>query len=348
MKPILLLSILCFGQDPDLSTPKKACDAFAKSWLSSRQIMKDAIWTQIIPNVEKQGDFLFSEQEKRKLQQRRKSYLERAQRSMVQNRTIELGSAKKNEDGSVSIKVSETYERGPAGAKTQKEHRNHLFTFVKIGEEWKVRDLYEPCRFCASGPCGSCATCNTRGVVRISPGKERGPSMDPIAPKERSFSTDLSTPEATARSYVDWKLHQGSLLSGALLKAKKENIETLEPYLHPDVLVAMKSLNDAQTRQAKESFPKNEKRFHIGPVKMEGEKAYVIVELRRDENGRGRQKQNRIVMTTEKETWLISAVQNGCRSCKNTGACPSCAKSDPCYACDGTKKCNKCEGKGWD
>ncbi len=314
--------------------------------------------------------------------------------------TFKLGARQENKDGSVSVEILVTSKQEKRGGGTETDHRKYAATFVKAGEEWRARDLYEPCRWCSStgtckdckgsgkcrecggkpakennrcdnckegSPCKDCVcdgcegskacgncrgskacrNCKGKGVRLLPPGGRRKPSME-LAPEGQTFSTDLSTPESTARSYIDSGLQQDSMSSAAVLHWEEERRKKLEPYFHAGRNAKLRSVIEEKTRPARKNFLEKEKRFQPGPVNTEGDTARVIVELKRGADGRGRWEKNRLLMTRVNDTWLISAVQSGCRSCDQTGKCPSCGGSDSCSACDDSKRCNKCDGKGWE
>ncbi|MHC4599817.1 MAG: hypothetical protein ACYS47_12500 [Planctomycetota bacterium] len=209
------------------------------------------------------------------------------------------------------------------------------------------------CFFCNENK-GKCGTCEGEGWKRQDD-FEGGGFFGGEVKKVEKFS-DLSTPENTARTYINLaELRETEALQtfGSMMGAVKKMVEALF------TADALERLNKNQEKAAEEQKKREAgTKKEVGDHKMAEGKAIVILsETRTDPEGKAHTSRTALRMVKTGNEWKVEDRGQPCWGCGGTGECDGCGgtgttKVEDCWSCKGKgkddqgEKCFMCEGSG--
>ncbi|MHC4605596.1 MAG: hypothetical protein ACYTAF_01505 [Planctomycetota bacterium] len=378
MHALLLVLVLFAQEEPDRSTPEKAAEGFSAFYLKARN--DESSFLKIEEDVEKLADFCYTDAKKMKLAEMRKEYEKIAQDYRILGWSFGIAGKKALEDGRVAVDANEKRRRKEKDwendtTKVVEETLPYRIILEKVEGIWMVGEIYDACVHCEGsakcgyckgagkvpeeGPCtecagnGVCGECKGAKLVKNDP-SDVGSFPWPLTDGNPDFSTDLSSPEATARTFADQHLRMELQKGKEILKLFERILGEAKLYFAPEL---WKKTNDsirAAVQKSRDDYRKGLPR--VGPATVKGDTAHAVVV--RPGTGSGeegeepRDSRRKINMKKVGDIWLVDSIQDECWSCGGTLTCGSCkgtgkSEGTECWSCSGKKECQQCNKTGW-
>jgi len=364
---LTLLAALAL-QDPDLSTPERALDAYLKArdkFSASTSIVADT--ERVVAEVEGPAvsDDLKTRREKRRNERVALEHLQR------QPYVAHLVEEAREEGGRIVLTAREFFvvrylNRATGRMGEEQKERWRQFVFEKVGTRWLIQKEFDRC-----GPCGGkgrCPWCEGEGTVADKPcprckSTKKCDTCVGARWKERSFErgltalpslegfkarADRSGPRAAAEAFADVLVEEQLRIAAVMGRMFDDVIRLMRTYFTPDVSraaeLALKKSAEEGAASLKEHKPE------VLELKEEEEtRASAVVSM--PPSPFGPASRCRLVLLRFGSSWLVDDVQPPCASCGAKGACAGCVatkdQSIRCIRCGGSKKCRDCSGVGY-
>lgn len=357
--------------EPDLSSPEKAAEGFAKFWLGLQyqgNPFRDAML-----KAETVGKECFTDKARDKLEKKAKQSREFMEANKTLEWSLKTQGITDNADGTKAVDVRVTRTRNKKNWKTKAvekvtEDLLHRFVMEKVGDKWMVKELYRPCFMCqGKGVCGSCKgagqmggrdcfSCKGGKTCKSCQGKKvrkENMKMDMDLTKTSvAFKPDLSSAAAAAKTYLSLTKHKEQVLTDTMRKVVEEVLANAKKYFTPALMKTIEaSMEQAKAKGKKRRAAKNAAK--VESVEEEGDTAHAVIS-EPSSFGKGTARKKRLVLKKSGDKWLVDAVQSQCWGCKGVGKCRNCKgtgvmeqSGNKCWGCKGEGKCRTCKGSGW-
>jgi hypothetical protein len=363
---IALVLIACV-QEPDLSTPEKAAEAYRAFEAGIEKIEEG-----LLPAMEKAvlGEDAMRTPRliARRLRESEK-YGGTSGRFRPHEKRAGGTTVTEGEGGAKVVEIVEEIDyRWTEDGKEQSrsEKRPLRLTVKKVGAAWRVASAEERCFLCeGSGECGvckegekECRNCQGSRACRSCDGKKWRPAAGMPAPTENllvaekapAASTSLGTPKAAVQTYLDALVARELEMSRQRIGADEKRLAQMKGLFHAEAVAAAEAAHRKSIEAGRARHDTLKQTVATLEV-TEGEAVAVVESPLLDSptgaSGKPVPARRRVVFKLQQGEWRVDRDESPCLACDATGTCPFCEGKGCSTKMCREGKCRSCEGTTW-